>query len=131
MRTHILVLLLALVLGGCASYTSTSGRVVIRDDTGVVDIRFDDRDRAHIHDYYRGGKGLPPGLAKRGGNLPPGLAKRDRLPPGLQGDALPYELERKLSRLPSSHVRVRIGQDIVLMDRNTRVVFDVIYGIGH
>jgi hypothetical protein len=130
MRTHILVLLLALVLGGCASYTSTSGRVVIRDDTGVVDIRFDDRDRAHIHDYYRGGKGLPPGLAKRGGNLPPGLAKRDRLPPGLQGDALPYELERKLSRLPSSYVRVRIGQNIVLMDRDTRVVFDVVYGIG-
>jgi hypothetical protein len=69
-------------------------------------------------------------LAKRGGNLPPGLAKRDRLPPGLQGDALPYELERKLSRLPSSYVRVRIGQDIVLMDRNTRVVFDVVYGVG-
>jgi hypothetical protein len=130
MRTHIPVLLLALVLSGCASYASTSGRVVIRDDTGVVDIRVDDRDRAHIHDYYRSNKGLPPGLAKRGGNLPPGLAKRDRLPPGLQGDALPYELERKLSRLPSSSVRVRIGQDIVLMDRNTRVVFDVVYGIG-
>jgi hypothetical protein len=131
MYRYLLFALTVLILGGCASYTSTSGRVVIRDDTGVVDIRFDDRDRAHIHDYYRGGKGLPPGLAKRGGNLPPGLAKRDRLPPGLQGDALPYELERKLSRLPSSHVRVRIGQDIVLMDRNTRVVFDVIYGIGH
>jgi hypothetical protein len=130
MRTHIPVLLLALVLGGCASYASTSGRVVIRDDTGVVDIRIDDRDRAHIHDYYRSNKGLPPGLAKRGGNLPPGLAKRDRLPPGLQGNSLPYELERKLSRLPSSYVRVRIGQDIVLMDRNTRVVFDVVYGVG-
>jgi hypothetical protein len=130
MHKYILALLLALQLGGCASYTSTSGRVVIRDDTGVVDIRIDDRDRVHIHDYYRSSKGLPPGLAKRGGNLPPGLAKRDRLPPGLQGDALPYELERKLSRLPSSYVRVRIGQDIVLMDRNTRVVFDVVYGVG-
>jgi hypothetical protein len=131
MRTHIPVLLLALVLGGCASYASTSGRVVIRDDTGVVDIRIDDRDRAHIHDYYRINKGLPPGLAKRGGNLPPGLAKRDRLPPGLQGNSLPYELERKLSRLPSSYVRVRIGQDIVLMDHNTRVVLDVVYGAAN
>jgi hypothetical protein len=130
MRNYILALLLASLLGGCASYTSTSGRVVIKDDTGVVDIRIDDRDRAHIHDYYRSSKGLPPGLAKRGGHLPPGLAKRDRLPPGLHGDALPYELERKLSRLPSSYVRVRVGQDIVLMDRNTRVVLDVVYGVG-
>jgi hypothetical protein len=130
MNRHFLIALALLMLAGCATQAATSGRVVIRDDTGVVDIRIDDRDRAHIHDYYRGGKGLPPGLAKRGGHLPPGLAKRDRLPPGLQGDSLPYELERKLSRLPSSCVRVRIGQDIVLMDRNTRVVFDVVYGIG-
>jgi hypothetical protein len=130
MYRYLIFMLAVLMLGGCASYGATSGRVVIRDDTGVVDIRIDDRDRAHIHDYYRSNKGLPPGLAKRGGNLPPGLAKRDRLPPGLQGDSLPYELERKLSRLPSSYVRVRIGQDIVLMDRNTRMVLDVVYGIG-
>lgn len=130
MHKYVLALLLALLLGGCASYTSTSGRVVIKDDTGVVDIRIDDRDRAHIRDYYRGRKGLPPGLAKRGGHLPPGLAKRDRLPPGLKGEALPHELERKLSRLPSSYIRVRIGQDIVLMDGRTRVVFDVVYGVG-
>jgi hypothetical protein len=130
MNKEILVALAVLMLAGCATQAATSGRVVIRDDTGVVDIRIDDRDRGYIHDYYRGGKGLPPGLAKRGGHLPPGLAKRDRLPPGLQGDALPHELERKLSRLPSSYVRVRVGQDIVLMDRNTRVVLDVVYGIG-
>lgn len=130
MNRHFLIALALLMVAGCATQAATSGRVVIRDDTGVVDIRIDDRDRAHIHDYYRGGKGLPPGLAKRGGNLPPGLAKRDRLPPGLGGEPLPYELERRLSRLPSSYVRVRVGQDIVLMDRNTRVVLDVVYGIG-
>lgn len=130
MNKYAAFVLAAILLGGCASYTSTSGRVVIKDDTGVVDIRINDRDREYIHDYYRGGKGLPPGLAKRGGHLPPGLAKRDRLPPGLDGDALPPELERRLSRLPSSYLRVRIGQDIVLMDRNTRVVLDVVYGIG-
>ena len=130
MYRYLLFALIVLMLGACASYTSTSGRVVIKDDTGVADIRIDDRDRTYIHDYYRSNKGLPPGLAKRGGKLPPGLAKRDQLPPGLQGDPLPYELEQKLSRLPSSYVRVRVGQDIVLMDRNTRVVFDVVYGIG-
>jgi hypothetical protein len=134
MRQYILILLLGLLLGGCASYTATSGRVVIKDDTGVVDIRIEDRDRAIIDDYYKKSyknkKGLPPGLAKREGNLPPGLAKRDKLPPGLQGDSLPYGLEKQLTKLPSAYVRARIGQDIVLMDRKTRVVFDVIYGIA-
>ena len=135
MYKYILPLLLVMAISGCASYTSTSGRVVIKDDTGAVDIRINDRDRGYIGDYYRhshmGGKGLPPGLAKREGSLPPGLAKRDRLPPGLRGESLPYELERKLSKLPSSYVRVRIGQDIVLMDRNTRVILDVIFDIAH
>ena len=135
MYKYISAALAVLMLGGCASYTATSGRVVIKDDTSVVDIRIEDRDRAIIDNYYKKSyknkKGLPPGLAKRDGNLPPGLAKRDKLPPGLQGDSLPYELEKQLTKLPSVYMRVRIGQDIVLMDRKTRVVFDVIYGVGN
>ncbi len=123
-----------LTLTGCATQVATSGRVVIKDDDSVVDIRISDRDRGLIEHYYKKSyknkKGLPPGLAKRGGKLPPGLAKRDKLPPGLQGDPLPHELEKQLTRLPSSYVCVRIGQDIVLMDGRTRVVFDVVYGIA-
>jgi hypothetical protein len=132
---YISAALAALMLSGCASYTATSGQVVIKDDDTMIDVRIGNRDRAFIEDYYKKSakhnKGLPPGLAKRGGNLPPGLAKRDRLPPGLQGDPLPYDLEKQLARLPSSYVRVRIGQDIVLMDRKTRVVLDVVYGIAN
>ncbi len=121
------------MLGGCATYGATSGQVVIRDDDTMIDVRISDHDRGIIEHYYKKSKkkkGLPPGLAKRGGHLPPGLAKRDKLPPGLQGDPLPYDLDEKLSQLPSTHVRVRIGQDIILMDRKTRVVFDVVYDIA-
>ena len=134
MYKYISAALAVILLGGCASYTATSGQVVIKDDDSRIDVRIGDSDQVLIRDYYKSSKhkkGLPPGLAKRGGNLPPGLAKRDRLPPGLQGDPLPHDLERQLSRLPSSYVRVRIGQDIVLMDRKTRVVFDVVYGIAN
>jgi hypothetical protein len=131
---YVLATLAALMLGGCASYTATSGQVVIKDDDTSVNVRIGNRDRAFIEDYYKKSakhnKGLPPGLAKRGGNLPPGLAKRDKLPPGLQGDPLPYDLEKQLTRLSSSYVRVRIGQDIVLMDRKTRVMVDVVYGVA-
>ena len=135
MHKSIAILLMGLLLNGCAAYTATSGQVVIRDDNTVIDVRFSDRDRGIIENYYKQSskhdKGLPPGLAKRGGNLPPGLAKREKLPPGLQGEPLPYELEGKLTKLPTSCVRVRIGQDIVLMDRKTRVVLDVVYGVAN
>lgn len=135
MRRLSFLLFLAFVLAGCAADIATSGRVVFKDDTSVVDVRFSDHERALIEEYYKPKKGkkekgLPPGLAKRGGNLPPGLAKRDRLPPGLSGDPLPRDLDDRLARLPQSYIRVRVGQDIVLMDRNTRVVFDIIYGVG-
>lgn len=134
MYRYVLFALMVLMLGGCATYGATSGRVVIKDDDSVVDVRISDHDRSLIEHYYKKSyknrKGLPPGLAKRGGNLPPGLAKRDKLPPGLQGDPLPYELERQLTKLSTSYVRVRVGQDIVLMDRKTRVVFDVVYDIA-
>jgi hypothetical protein len=94
-------------------------------------MRFSDSDMVLIRDHYElKKKRLPPGLAKRDGGLPPGLAKRDKLPLGLASEPLPRELESTLSPLPGNYVRVRVGRDIVLMDSRTRVVFDVIYGIG-
>ncbi|MCR4302379.1 MAG: hypothetical protein NUV51_12265 [Sulfuricaulis sp.] len=124
MYRYFLTSMLVLMVSGCASLTSTSGRAVIKDDTSVVDIRISERDRSVIERYY--GHSL-----KQGKGLSPGLAKRDKLPPGLRGETLPQDLEEKLSRLPSTHVRLRIGQDIILMDRLTRVIVDVVYGIAH
>ena len=58
-------------------------------------------ERRIIENYYRSSgpsKGLPPGLAKRGGKLPPGLQKHldknGTLPPGLQKrlEPLPHDL---------------------------------------
>ncbi|OGT80094.1 MAG: hypothetical protein A3J35_03945 [Gammaproteobacteria bacterium RIFCSPLOWO2_02_FULL_52_10] len=128
------VLAITVALTGCVSVSqNTSGRVMVRNEAGYVDIRFSDQDRRLIQDYYRQPvkhKKTPPGLAKRGGNLPPGLAKRDTLPPGLQGRGLPGDLEGSLVRLPAGYVRVQIGADIVLMHRDTRVIFDIIYGVN-
>lgn len=130
-RTPLLIFLLATVVAGCAAMTATSGRVVIQDPHTQVAVSFSSRDRTLIEEYYSGRKRhLPPGLAKRRGGLPPGLAKRDRLPPGLRREPLPRELEARLSALPAGYIRVRVGQDIVLLDGRTHVVFDVIYGIG-
>ena len=127
----VFALVFAALIAGCAAIGATSGRVVIQDQNTQVAVTFSSRDRALIEEYYgKTKKKLPPGLAKRKGGLPPGLAKRDTLPPGLQRDPLPNELEVQLTALPSGYVRVRVGQDIVLLDGRTRVVFDVIYGVA-
>ena len=135
MYRFLLIALVALFANGCATDLLTSGRVVLKDEKRVIDVSFNDHDRRLIHQYYRHHKKhkpkkMPPGLAKRGGNLPPGLAKQDALPPGLQGRALPVDLEAQLTPLSNTYVRVRIGADLVLLDRNTRIVLDVMYGVA-
>lgn len=69
---------------------------------------------------------LPPGLAmqlERGGSLPPGLAKRD----------LPADLESRLPRRPKGQERVIVGNDVVLVERATGIIIDVIKDVlaGH
>jgi hypothetical protein len=98
--------------------------------------RFLDEERRIIERYYRSkkgkAKGLPPGLAKRGGNLPPGLQKHlernGRLPPGLQKrlEPLPVELSRQLPPLPEQWERVIIERDVILLDRRTNRILDII-----
>ena len=60
-------------------------------------------------------KGLPPGLAKRGGSLPPGLAKR-----------LPSDLEHRLRPRPRSYWSVIFDNDIALIDAATNKVLDIL-----
>jgi len=128
------VLLLA---PGCENMRvlGVGGGATVGGTAGTVSVSFSARDRELIRDYYSGRKRkpLPPGLAKRD-RLPPGLEKQVRrngkLPPGLQGRALPGELEVRLSSLPQGYARVIIGGSIVLENTNTRVVIDLIQDIA-
>ncbi len=101
-----------------------------------VTIVFSSRDRDIIRDYYRqGNSNLPPGLAKRNGNLPPGLQKHlernGTLPPGLQKRLTPFpdDLERRLPRLPTIYRRGALGVDIVILDRRTQKIVDIVHDI--
>ena len=133
------VLLLACcvpVVTGCAttSGTTVSGGVLYGGPGVAVDIRFTNDDRRIIRNHYeRGRKNLPPGLAKKE-QLPPGLrkqiARKGHLPPGLEGDRLPADLEKQLSRIPDGHLRIRVGADIVLMNGESRLILDVIKDIA-
>lgn len=67
----------------------------------------------------KGNKGLPPGIAmklERGGTLPPGIAKRD----------LPANLKSKLPNRTDGAIRQIIGDDVVLIERGTDLILDVI-----
>ncbi len=119
MHRYFLTLLLIFFLSGCALYASTSGQVVLKEDSKIADVRFSDRDRALIEDYYR----KPASLHKASGSVK--IVKGNALPSGFKGEPLPRDLERRLPSLPAPHVRLKIGQDIVLIDKTTRVVMDV------
>ncbi len=75
---------------------------------------------------------LPPGLAKRD-RLPPGLEKqlvqRGTLPPGLQKriQPCPEELERRLPPPPPDCAHVLIGGHLVLLNRRTNIVLDIVH----
>ena len=81
MLRKLLILLLVLTATGCATHAVTSGRVVVRDDGAPAGLRFQERDRAMVVEYFRASKrnkALPTPVKRE--QLPPGLAKRDTLP---------------------------------------------------
>lgn len=128
-------LILALPTAVQAQSATDLGRMAVQ----AASPAFTDHDRREIDDWLRLGrriltgdddhksKKMPPGLAKRD-HLPPGLAKRDTLPPGLAKRDLPSDLERRLSRLPTGYGRKTVGDDIVLIEEATGIIFDILKG---
>ena len=134
------IVLGALLVGGSAC----AGTQV---DVSVV---FTPEERQVVKQYYtkdimdqaweaegksHGKKGLPPGLAKKG-KLPPGLQKQlqrnGTLPPGLEKklEPLPEPLHARLRPLPPEYERAVIGQDVVILDRNTQKILDIIRDVA-
>lgn len=101
------------------------------DDGGKKKAKGDKGDKGKGNAAKGGGRGngLPPGLAKRD-QLPPGLAKRgNRLPPGLMKSDLPPELESKLPDLPANVERVVVDDDVLLVQKGTDLILDVLEGV--
>lgn len=127
-----------LSLNGCITTPEiNSGSVEVYNEDVHVKVAFNENDRYKIKRYYdrlKKNKKIPPGLTKKQ-ELPPGLhkqiEKKGVLPPGLESRRLPTELERQLSYLPEEYVRVKVGGDVVLMNKKTRVIFDVILGVDN
>jgi hypothetical protein len=132
----------AALAAACAEVpASTHGfaQMVLHDGGTRVAVTLSDTDRRAIRDYYaaravpaRGRHGHNPhGTAQA---LPPGIRKQiargKGLPPGLDRQPLPADLERHLSPLPDGYVRLRIGTDVVLFDTRGQVVLDLVRDLG-
>lgn len=110
---------------------------IIRDVFETIDIvtggdGFDD-DEGYNHKNKNKSKGLPPGLAKKD-RLPPGLEKQlernGTLPPGLAKRDLPDDLESRLPRRDDRYERVIVDNDVVLLERTTRRILDIIRDVN-
>ncbi len=108
---------------------SSGSQVSIR--IGAV---FGDQDRATVQAYYGDryaqARRCPPGLAKKNnGCLPPGQAKKYIVGQPLAADVVWYPvppvLVQRLPPLPTNHAYVRVGADVLVLNRSTRLVVDV------
>jgi hypothetical protein len=93
----------------------------------VLSFSFGGNERIYVQDYYR--HNLPPGLAKQG-KVPPGHAKRMARgmgwPPGVAYEPLPLSLQRRLNPLPRGYARFIVGEDVVIVDMDSRLIVDVV-----
>lgn len=100
----------------------------------ILDTVLTEVERRLIRDYFTGTPvaSLPPGLAKRD-RLPPGLAKQvernGTLPPGLHARALPDPLRNRLPRRAEEIDRVVVGNDVLLIERGTRLILDILENV--
>lgn len=94
---------------------------------------FSGSDREVVRTWYndqtkRAGH-CPPGLAKKNnGCLPPGQAMKYKigqpLPPDVVWYPVPSALAMRLPPLPAGYGYIRVGIDILLMDRRSNIVID-------
>ena len=101
-------------------------------------VYFNDNHRAEVHRYYAehygGGKGCPPGLAKKhNGCMPPGQARKWDVGRPLPRDVVVYTVPQPvLTYLPPAPVGYRyqrVGGDLVLVHISDRVVVDIMLNI--
>ncbi|MEE9254391.1 MAG: hypothetical protein V3U43_05625 [Pseudomonadales bacterium] len=129
------------LLAACA----THAHVEIETKHVLAKVHFGEDDLATMKAHYahknarkhHAGKGknksTPPGIAKKG-TYPPGIRKQLQrgkgLPPGLNREPLPSDLEQRLTPLPKGYVRVRVGFDVVIMGIDNHIVVDIARDIG-
>ena len=118
LRRDFIFLTAALALTGCASSgggsTDTSGRL------------FSDQERQAITNFY---------AAQQRGPKPAVQAQRarigEKLISGERPNKLPTDLDKLLPYLPDPYTRLVLGADVILVNRNTHDILDVVPQVAY
>jgi hypothetical protein len=113
------VSLAALALAGCAGQATQTG-----DTSGM---RFSDAERKLIIGFYEQQGALKAGREKPAQRVKVG----DKLDSGQRPNRLPDDLNKQLVHLPDPYTRLTLGADVVLVNRNTHDVLDVIPQVAY
>lgn len=106
----------ALILAGCAS----QGTKPAPDTSGM---KFSDKERQTISAYYGTQKqGTPPAQRAKPGDL---------LDAGQRPAKLPSDLLARLPDLPAPYTRLTLGADVILVNRDSHAILDVIPQIAY
>jgi hypothetical protein len=123
------LLLVALGLLAGTPAAALSPRAGEVGDAFRARIAFSGEDRQMTDWWFRRNEGAIRRSYDPAGKVPPRidreLAPNDRLPVAVQKAYLPWGLERLLSPLPAGLDRFVVGHHIVLVDRRTATVLDV------
>jgi hypothetical protein len=112
--------LAAIALAGCAGQPAQT-------NAGASGMRFSEAERALITGFYaqRGGR-------QSTGPVPAQRAKAgDVLDSGQRPNRLPDALNQQLTYLPEPYARLLLGADVILVNRNTHDILDVIPQIAY
>jgi hypothetical protein len=89
--------------------------------------RFASAERDTISNYYAGIRGRKPAA-----EAPPQSAKRgDTIDPGKRPKPLPDDLANQLPHLPEPYTRMSYGADVIVFNRNTQEIVDVIPQVAY
>lgn len=117
-RRSFIYLVPALALIGCATPSATP--------QSGGSLRFSDDERRIISAHYaqlRGPRPVqPPAQAAKPG---------DKLAPGQRPNKLPTDLDNKLPALAAPHTRLVLGGDVILVNRDTHDILDVIPQVAY
>jgi hypothetical protein len=86
-------------------------------------ILFSGGDRQTIDQYFR--RHAAQGTENSGKTRKDPLLIRDRLPERLATRPLPSALDRELPPLPSGYARLIVGRDVLLVERRSRTIVDI------
>lgn len=116
-RRDFLFMTAAVLLAGCASKGSATKST---DSSGM---KFSETERKTIEAFYGG---------KPRGVIPAQQAKPgDLLDSGQRPAKLPSDLVARLPDLPAPYTRYKLGADVILVNRDTHVILDVIPQAAH